>query len=253
MSFGQRTATIAEPDAPPDGTAALVRATPAQFADTRRLALAELDPVLVAEMDGPALKRAIADAVGSVASERRIQLNAREQAALADELVHDMLGLGPLEPLLADERVTDIMVNGPKRTFIERSGRLELSDVTFRDNQHLMAIAQRIASAMGRRIDESSPLLDARLADGSRVNIVIPPLALDGPCLSIRKFAAKRIDMASRFTSKVARSPTARSRSSIARSETSDWRRPASARATAVAASSPRRSTRAPCCAGRAR
>jgi len=196
MSFGQRTATIAEPDAAPGGTAALVRATPEQFADTRRLALAELDPVLVAEMDGPALKRAIADAVGSVASERRIQLNAREQAALADELVHDMLGLGPLEPLLADERVTDIMVNGPKRTFIERSGRLELSDVTFRDNQHLMAIAQRIASAMGRRIDESSPLLDARLADGSRVNIVIPPLALDGPCLSIRKFATKRIDMA---------------------------------------------------------
>ena len=195
MSFGRRHAETAEPIAL-DDVAALVRATPEQFAEIRRFALAQLDPVEVAEMDSDKLRTAIGDAVGSVASERRVQLNAREQAALAGELVHDMLGLGPLEPLLADERVTDIMVNGPKCTFVERNGRLTQSDVTFRDNAHLLAIAQRIASAIGRRVDESSPLLDARLEDGSRVNIVIPPLALDGPCLSIRKFAKKRIDLA---------------------------------------------------------
>jgi pilus assembly protein CpaF len=176
-------------------TTTLVRATPGQFAEVRRLALGALDPTLIADMDADELKTAISEAVAGVASDRRIHLNAREQQALAGDLVHDMLGLGPLEPLLADERITDIMVNGPQRTFIERGGKLDLSEVTFRDNDHLLAIAQRIASAVGRRIDETSPLLDARLPDGSRVNIVIPPLALDGPCISIRKFAKKKIDL----------------------------------------------------------
>ncbi len=197
MSFGRRMVAEAAPsaEAEPDG-AVLVRATPEQFASVRRSALGRLDPVSVAEMDSAKLRGAIAAAVGAVATEERVQLNSREQAALADELVNDMLGLGPLEALLADERVTDIMVNGPNCTFVERAGRLVKADIRFRDNGHLLAIAQRIASAIGRRVDESSPLLDARLEDGSRVNIVIPPLALDGPCLSIRKFAKKRIDLA---------------------------------------------------------
>ena len=201
MSFGRRSLSESSPvelrpEAVPQGPAPLVRATAEQFAEIRRFALAQLDPVQITDLDGPALRDAILAAVASVASERRVQLNAREQAALADELVHDLLGLGPLEPLLADETITDIMVNGPKRTFVERNGKLELSDVQFRDNSHLMAISQRIASAIGRRVDESSPLLDARLADGSRVNIIIPPLALDGPAISIRKFAKKKIDLA---------------------------------------------------------
>ncbi len=197
MSFGRR--HISEPvrqdSHTPDDTV-LVRASAEQFATVRRAALSMLDPVNVAEMDSKMLRSAIAGAVGTVVTQERVQLNSREQAALADELANDMLGLGPLEPLLADERVTDIMVNGPNCTFIEKSGKLTKADIRFRDNAHLLSIAQRIASAIGRRVDESSPLLDARLEDGSRVNIVIPPLALDGPCLSIRKFAKKRIDLA---------------------------------------------------------
>ncbi len=197
MSFGRRLASApaadqADADAPPP---LLVRATAEQFALVRKGALSRLDPVAVATMDQARLRLAIAEAVAAVASDARVQLNAREQDQLAGELVHDMLGLGPLEPLLADETITDIMVNGPASTFVEKGGRLVKADIRFRDEAHLLAIAQRIASAVGRRVDESSPLLDARLADGSRVNIVIPPLALDGSCLSIRKFAKKRIDL----------------------------------------------------------
>ena len=198
MSFGRRQVrdtVAAEPESPDAGGAVLVRATPEQFQLVRRLALSRLDAVTIADLDGATLRAAISEAVAAVATEERVQLNAREQAALADELVNDMLGLGPLEPLLADESVTDIMVNGPDCTFIEKGGRLVKADIRFRDNAHLLGISQRIASAIGRRVDESSPLLDARLEDGSRVNIVIPPLALDGPCLSIRKFAKKRIDL----------------------------------------------------------
>jgi len=131
--------------------------------------------------------------IGAVATERRIQLNAREQRALANELVHDMVGLGPLEPLLEDDSIADIMVNGPYKVFIERAGKVSLSAVRFRDTVHLINICQRIAVAVGRRVDESSPMVDARLKDGSRVNIVLPPLALDGPYLSIRKFTKKAI------------------------------------------------------------
>ncbi len=199
MSFGRRQVrelASEAPQAPGRAEAVLVRATPEQFGLVRRLALSRLDAVTIAELDGPTLRAAISEAVAAVATEERVQLNAREQAALADELVNDMLGLGPLEPLLADESVTDIMVNGPNCTFVEKGGRLQKADIRFRDNAHLLGISQRIASAIGRRVDESSPLLDARLEDGSRVNIVIPPLALDGPCLSIRKFAKKRIDLA---------------------------------------------------------
>ena len=136
------------------------------------------------------MERLLAD----IATEKRIQLNGREQRQLAGELVNDMLGLGPLEPLLEDDSVADIMVNGPERVFVERAGRVALSNVRFRDAAHVANICQRIAAGVGRRVDESSPMVDARLADGSRVNIVFPPLALDGPYLSIRKFARKRID-----------------------------------------------------------
>ena len=107
----------------------------------------------------------------------------------------EVMGLGPLEPLLADPTVSDILVNGPKSVYIERKGRLELTDVTFHDDNHLINIIDRIVSAVGRRVDESSPMVDARLADGSRVNAIIPPLALDGPMLSIRRFSIERLSM----------------------------------------------------------
>jgi pilus assembly protein CpaF len=106
-----------------------------------------------------------------------------------------MLGLGPLEPLIADETVNDIMVNGPKQVYVERRGKLELTDVQFRDDAHLMNVATKIVTRVGRRIDEARPLVDARLPDGSRVNIIIPPLALDGASISIRKFSKKSITL----------------------------------------------------------
>jgi len=134
--------------------------------------------------------------ISEIANDRRVQLNAREQRGLAAELVHDIVGMGPLEPLLEDDSINDIMVNGPDRTFVERGGKVVLSNVRFRDTQHLCNICQRMAAAVGRRIDESSPMVDARLMDGSRVNIVFPPLALDGPYISIRKFGKKAVDFA---------------------------------------------------------
>ena len=141
------------------------------------------------------LSRQIGDIAAEILAEEKLQLNLLEQRDLVTLLLDEMLGLGPLEPLLADETITDIMVNGAKQVFVERQGRIELSDAQFRDDAHVMNIAGRIVSTVGRRVDESSPLVDARLADGSRVNIIIPPLAIDGPTISIRKFAKKKITL----------------------------------------------------------
>ncbi len=137
----------------------------------------------------------ISEVVGEILGDEKIQLNGSEQRDLVTTLLNDLLGLGPLEVLLADDKVTDIMVNGPKQIYVERGGKLTLTDVTFRDDAHVMNIATRIVSRIGRRVDESSPLVDARLQDGSRVNIIIPPLALDGPTISIRKFAKQKITL----------------------------------------------------------
>src|SRR6202051_574804 len=115
-------------------------------------------------------------------------MNLQERERLAQEVLDEVFGLGPLEPLLADPTVSDILVNGHKRVYIERRGMLEQTNIQFRDDAHLMAIIDRIVSAIGRRVDESSPMVDARLADGARVNAIIPPLAVDGPSLSIRRF-----------------------------------------------------------------
>jgi len=166
----------------------------APLAELRALCLARIDPSTVATMAPDRLVAEVERLLAEVATEQRLQLNAREQRQLALDLVDDMLGLGPLEPLLDDQTITDIMVNGYEKVFVEQRGRVVLSGIRFRDNQHLANIAQRIAAAVGRRIDESSPMVDARLADGSRVNIIFPPLAIDGPCLSIRKFSRQVID-----------------------------------------------------------
>jgi len=122
-------------------------------------------------------------------------LNAKERERLLGEVLDELLGLGPLEPLLADETITDILVNGHRTVFVERRGLLEKESTRFQDERHLLRIIQKIVSAVGRRVDESSPFVDARLADGSRVNAIVAPLAIDGSLLSIRKFAKKRIGM----------------------------------------------------------
>ena len=154
-----------------------------------------MDVSKAAELPRAEMARQVTDLVAEILADEKLHLNLIEQRDLVTMLLNDMLGLGPLEPLLADERVTDIMVNGPDQVYVERGGRLELADVRFRDNAHVLNVAQRIVSAIGRRVDETSPLCDARLADGSRVNVIIPPLAIDGPSISIRKFAKQKITM----------------------------------------------------------
>jgi pilus assembly protein CpaF len=164
------------------------------IAELRALCLAKMDATAVASLQPERLLIEVERLISDLATERRVQMNGREQRQLATELVDDMLGLGPLEPLLLDDTINDIMVNGPDHTFVERSGKLVQVPVRFRDWQHLTNICQRIAASVGRRVDEASPMVDARLKDGSRVNIILPPLALDGPSISIRKFSKKPID-----------------------------------------------------------
>jgi pilus assembly protein CpaF len=159
------------------------------------LVMERIDSEVATRLSRQEFSHQLSDVVAEVLIELKIQLNRREQRDLIDILLNDMLGLGPLEPLLADDSVNDIMVNGAKQIYVERRGKLELTDATFRDNGHVMSVVTRIVSGIGRRIDESTPLVDARLADGSRVNIIIPPLAIDGPSISIRKFAKKTIDL----------------------------------------------------------
>ena len=137
------------------------------------------------------IRRAI---TGLLADEKRL-LSPTQTDLLVEELLDELLGLGPLEPLLADESITDILINTHEHVYVERKGRLELTDVRFLDTRHLVRIVNKIVSAVGRRVDESSPMVDARLADGSRVNAIIPPLAVDGPLVSIRKFAKIPINM----------------------------------------------------------
>ena len=139
------------------------------------------------------IEQEIRDIVRELLAERREALNAAERDEIVIEVLDELLGLGPLEPLLKDDTVTDILVNGHLTVFIERLGLLERVQTRFQDEKHLLRIIQKIVSAVGRRIDESSPFVDARLADGSRVNAIIAPLAIDGSLLSIRKFAKKRI------------------------------------------------------------
>jgi pilus assembly protein CpaF len=142
------------------------------------------------------IEEEIGDIVLGLLVEENAALNARERQRLVSEVLDELLGLGPLEPLLADETVTDILVNGCKTVFVERYGLLERTPTRFQDERHLLRIIQKIVSAVGRRVDESSPFVDARLADGSRVNAIVAPLAIDGSLLSIRKFAKRPISMA---------------------------------------------------------
>ncbi|SPH24630.1 Putative conjugal transfer protein [Defluviimonas aquaemixtae] len=125
--------------------------------------------------------------------EMSVVLNKEERSTLFQELYHEVMGLGPLEPLLQDETVNDILVNGPQQVFVERDGKLELTDTSFKDERHLLRIIDKIVSAVGRRVDESNPYVDARLADGSRFNAMVPPIAVDGSLVSIRKFKKEKL------------------------------------------------------------
>jgi pilus assembly protein CpaF len=151
--------------------------------------LENFDLAVLEALAPDALRREIAVMVERLLQDRQAVINDMERASLIRDIQHEMLGFGPLELLMADPAVSDILVNSYRRIFVERRGRLELTNVTFTDEKHLMRIIDKIVSFVGRRIDESSPMVDARLPDGSRVNAVIPPVAIDGPMVSIRRFA----------------------------------------------------------------
>jgi pilus assembly protein CpaF len=149
--------------------------------------LESLEPAMVENRVTTAINETL-DAQGRL-------LTDADRERLIEEIKNELLGLGPLEPLLHDDEISDILVNGPDQVYVEKRGKLHSTDITFHDNQHLMLIIDRIVSRVGRRVDEASPMVDARLPDGSRVNAVIPPLALDGPALSIRRFGRRRYDI----------------------------------------------------------
>jgi len=161
----------------------------------RAALMSRIDPSVASRMPRPALQADVAKLVNEIATQERIHLNEAEESRLAVELTDDMIGLGPLEPLLDDDEVTDVLANGPFDIYVERRGKLERTSARFRDAQHLVNVAQRISSAVGRRVDEASPMVDARLPDGSRVNIVLPPLVLNGGTISIRKFPKQNITL----------------------------------------------------------
>jgi len=172
-----------------------LRVVEAAKAAIQPLILERMDVAAAVNMPRTTFEARLAGWVRELLTSNKIQLNFTEQCALVEALVADMLGLGPLEPLLADETISDIMVNGPKQVYVERRGKLELTDATFRDEPHLMNVCTKIVTRIGRRVDELHPLVDARLPDGSRVNIIISPLALDGAMISIRKFSKKTITL----------------------------------------------------------
>ena len=160
----------------------------AKFRVQNRL-INELDPKLDLT-NQVEVRRQIEELFGKIADEEGLALTRAERVRMLEQITDEILGLGPLEPLLRDETLTEVMVNGPQQVYIERDGKLELTNVTFQNDEHVMKIIQRIIAPIGRRVDESSPMVDARLADGSRVNAIIPPLSLVGPVITIRKFSA---------------------------------------------------------------
>jgi pilus assembly protein CpaF len=207
--FGRKnTATAARPttgpdtppaERPPPGHAAPPRAGPPNAARERADQFNELKKRLHRKLveqldltrmtgDDDTLREQVREVVVHLCEQENTLLNYNERQRLISEVLDETFGLGPLEVLLADPTISDILANGPRQVYVERHGALELTDVRFRDNAHLLHVIDKIVSAVGRRCDETSPMVDARLADGSRVNAVIPPLAIDGPSLSIRRF-----------------------------------------------------------------
>ena len=155
----------------------------------------ELDLAKLDKLEDSELRRQVMAEVAGFARDERMALNAKELEALGASIYDEMVGLGPIEPLLKDDSINDILINGPYQVYIERRGELVLTPIRFRDNDHLLRIVNRIVAAVGRRIDESSPMVDARLADGSRVNAAIYPITVDGAAVSIRKFSKKPLSL----------------------------------------------------------
>lgn len=185
----------------PEGEAAMGHGEPPTAATVERLTdlvrddvLARLDAAIVVRMTEPELLAHLERIIGDVANRRSVLLNRSEQQAVAHELANDITAMGPLEYLMRDPEVNDILVNGPSQIYVERRGKLQRTDAHFRSDDHLFHVAQRIGASIGRRIDEQSPMLDARLPDGSRVNVIIRPVSLKGVCMSIRRFSRTVID-----------------------------------------------------------
>jgi pilus assembly protein CpaF len=152
-----------------------------------------IDLAQLTRMDNDSAREEIRDVVTEIIALKNLAMSIADQEMILEDICNDVMGFGPLEPLLARDDIADIMVNGADSTFIEVEGKVQLTSVKFRDNQQLMNICQRIVSQVGRRVDESSPICDARLLDGSRVNVIAPPLAIDGPTLTIRKFKKDKL------------------------------------------------------------
>ena len=157
--------------------------------------IGKLDLNKISELEGDVLKREIRNVVEHLCDNENTLLNRSERDRLVDEVLDETFGLGPLEMLLKDPAVSDILINGPKNIYVERGGKMEKTNVEFRDNAHLLQIIDRIVSKVGRRVDETCPMVDARLEDGSRVNAIIPPLALDGAAMSIRRFGSNPLKL----------------------------------------------------------
>ena len=189
---GGATATAAPPTLVPPATR-----VPGAVRESYRDIKAKLQERIVQDLDPKldltdqiGVRREIEEAFNKAVEAEAISVSRTERKRLLDEITDEIIGLGPLEPLLVDDSITEVMVNGPDQVYIERNGRLELSDISFRNDDHVMRIIDRIIAPIGRRIDESSPMVDARLVDGSRINAIIPPISLVGPVLTIRKFAS---------------------------------------------------------------
>ncbi len=163
------------------------------FRDTKfrvqQRVISDLDPKLDLS-NQVEVRRQIEEIFSKAVDEEGLALTRAERVRMLEQITDEIVGLGPLEPLLRDESITEIMVNGPRQVYIERGGKIELTNVTFQNDDHVMRIIDRIIAPIGRRVDESSPMVDARLVDGSRVNAIIPPISLIGPVITIRKFAA---------------------------------------------------------------
>jgi pilus assembly protein CpaF len=194
----QRLASPPPPPIPPKAQPQAKGAPPSQLDIRLRLhsrLIDELDLAKLDKLDEKDMRREVMSLVADFARAERMALNTADLQELGASIFDEMVGLGPLEPLLKDESINDILINGPYQVYVERRGELELTPVRFRDNDHLLRIVNRIVAGVGRRIDESSPMVDARLQDGSRVNAAISPIAIDGACVSIRKFSKKPLTL----------------------------------------------------------
>ena len=187
---------IKEPGIPGNG----VEQAPHSFQDIKsrlhRTLINRMDLTKLSSLTPEQVHAEVSRLAENVLAQEAMPLSASERERLVNDVQHELFGLGPLEPLLADTTISDILVNSHGTIYIERRGKLERTDVAFKDDEHLMRVIERIVSTVGRRIDESSPMVDARLKDGSRVNAIIPPLSIDGPVLSIRRFGAEPLKMA---------------------------------------------------------